>query len=330
MGKKQELKADIVLKNYWNDNAQFADLFNAVLFDGKQVIKSEELESKDTESSSILEHKGYAESLKASRDIIKVRKKSTALNVEFVLLGLESQERIHYAMPMRIMGYDYSSYKKQYDDNAKQYKTAEDMDDDEYLSRMKRTDKFIPVITVVVYYGEKAWDGAKSLHEMLEISEEIAPFINDYKMLLVEARQNNLSLSNINNQDLFNLLQIILNLDLSKQEKRKKAIEYSKEHETDKSVIMTIAGATNCKLDYDALAKKGELDMCSLFEATRIEGKIEGKLEGKLEGRAMEIIEMGIEFGLSENDILERLQKKLNISLQEAKGYLQRFGKESI
>ncbi len=317
MGKKQELKADIVLKNYWNDNAQFADLFNAVLFQGKQVIKPEELESTDTEASSILEHKGYAESLKASRDIIKVRKKSTALNVEFVLLGLESQERIHYAMPMRIMGYDYSSYKKQYDDNAKQYKTAEDMDEDEYLSRMKRTDKFVPVITVVVYYGEKEWDGAKTLHEMLEIPKEIAPFVNNYKILLVEARQNNLCLSNINNQDLFNLLQIILNLDLSRQEKKKKAIEYSKEHETDKSVIMTIAGATNCKLDYDALAKKGEVDMCSLFEATRIEG------------RAIEIIEMGIEFGLSENDILERLQKKLKISLEEAKEYLQVFGRKS-
>ena len=106
---------------------------------------------------------------------------------------------------------------------------------------------------------------------MLEIPEEIIPFVNDYKMLLVEARQNDLKLSNINNKDLFNLLHIILNLDLSKQEKKKKAIEYSKEHETDKSVIMTIAGATNCKLDYDALAKKGEMDMCSLFEATRME-----------------------------------------------------------
>ena len=41
---------------------------------------------------------------------------------------------------------------------------------------------------------------------MLEIPEEIVPFVNDYKMLLVEARQNNLNLSNINNQDLFNLL----------------------------------------------------------------------------------------------------------------------------
>ena len=29
---KQDLKPDTVLKNYWNNNDQFADLFNAVLF----------------------------------------------------------------------------------------------------------------------------------------------------------------------------------------------------------------------------------------------------------------------------------------------------------
>lgn len=51
--------------------------------------------------------------------------------------------------------------------------------------------------------------------------------------------------------------------------------------------------------------------MCTVFEETRTE----------------EIIETGFEFGLSENDILERLQNKLNVSLQKAKEYLKMFGK---
>lgn len=42
--KKQNLKTDIVLKNYWSNNEQFADLFNAVLFDRKSVIRPEKLE----------------------------------------------------------------------------------------------------------------------------------------------------------------------------------------------------------------------------------------------------------------------------------------------
>ena len=51
-------------------------------------------------------------------------------------------------MPMRVMGYDYGTYKKQYDDNAKKYKNANGMSRDEYMSKMKKMDKFIPVITI--------------------------------------------------------------------------------------------------------------------------------------------------------------------------------------
>ena len=279
----------------------------------------------DTEESTILENKKYAESIKASRDNIKIRKRSTVYGVELILLGLESQEHIHYAMPMRVMGYDYAVYKKQYDSNAQKYKTAEGLNEDEYLSRMKKTDKFIPVITVVVYYGEKEWDGAKTLHEMLDIPEQMTKYVNDYKMLLVEAKENNLALHNINNRDLFSLLEILLDTELSKHEAKEKAIQYCEEHNTEKTVIMTVAGATNTKLDYNSLAK-GDGRMCTVFD----EIARESEAVGEVRGRAFGIIETGLEFGLSESDILNRLQKKLDVSLQMAQEYLAMFGKQTV
>ena len=215
-----DLKPDTVLKNYWSGNEQFADIFNAVLFAGKQIIRPEELEDVDTEESSILEHRDYAESIRASRDNIKISKKSTAFGVELVMLGIESQEHIHYAMPMRIMGYDYGTYKKQYDRNAKKYQLAKGLDEDEYLSKMKKTDKFTPVITIVVYYGEKPWDGAVSLHGMLNIPEEMKAFVNDYKILLVEARDHRLTLHNVKNVAFFNMMKVILDKSLSRDEAR--------------------------------------------------------------------------------------------------------------
>ena len=39
-----DLKPDIVLNNYWRDNVQFADFSNAVLFQGNNVLKPEDLE----------------------------------------------------------------------------------------------------------------------------------------------------------------------------------------------------------------------------------------------------------------------------------------------
>lgn len=81
---------------------------------------------------------------------------------------------------------------------------------------------------------------------------------------------------------------------------------------------MTVAGAVNCKIDYNALDRKGDVDMCTVFEETRTEG------------RAEEIVKTGLEFGLSENDILVRLQNKLSISLQKAQEYLRMFGKQTV
>ena len=316
--KTQDLKPDTVLKNYWSNNEQFADIFNAVLFEGMQVIKPEELEDVDTEESSVLEHRDYAESIQASRDLIKVSKKSSAYGVELVMLGLEAQEHIHYAMPLRVMGYDYGTYKKQYDSNAKKYKSANGMEEDEYLSRMKKTDRFMPVISIVVYYGEKPWDGALSLHGMLDIPERMKPFVNDYKMMLVEARENKLTLHNMENVYFFHMLEVVLDRSIPKNEAMQKVIDYAKEHSVDKSVIMALAGATNCKIDYSAFDRKGDADMCTLFEEIAKENKAEG------------IIETGFDCGLSENDILKRLQEKLDISVQKAKEYLNMFNKQTV
>lgn len=56
----------------------------------------------------------------------------------------------------------------------------------------------------------------------------------------------------------------------------------------------------------------------------------EGRIEGRIEGRAEEIIESGYDFGMSEQDILARLQKKLQITLEEAERYLETFGKQPV
>ena len=141
-------------------------------------------------------------------------------------------------------------------------------------------------------------------------------------MHLVEARKNNLKFHNINNRDLFNLFGILLNEKGCTNEIKEKAIDYAKRNKVEKSVIMTLTGAANCKIGYNLNSKKGETNMWTVFEETWKDGKMEGKAE--------EIVEIGYEFGLSENDILERLQTKLNISLQKAQEYLAMFGKRVV
>ena len=52
--------------------------------------------------------------------------------------------------------------------------------------------------------------------------------------------------------------------------------------------------------------------------------------EGKQLGIASEIVSMGLECGLSKEQILHRLQTKLNISEQTAKEYFDKYSKEPV
>ena len=52
------------------------------------------------------------------------------------------------------------------------------------------------------------------------------------------------------------------------------------------------------------------------------------KLQKKNEAKG--IVETGFDFGLSENDILKRLQEKLNLSLQMAQEYIKMFGRQTV
>ena len=71
-------------------------------------------------------------------------------------------------------------------------------------------------------------------------------------------------------------------------------------------------------LDYEAKRIKNE---------GREEGRAEGREEGIVEGKAAGIVETGVDVGLSDKEILDKLQIKLNISLQMAQEYFSKYGK---
>ena len=62
---------DIILKTFWRDNEHFADLFNAALFNGSQIIKPDQLVEIDSDTSAIIKSDDYNESIKRNRDVVK-------------------------------------------------------------------------------------------------------------------------------------------------------------------------------------------------------------------------------------------------------------------
>ena len=91
-------------------------------------------------------------------------------------------------------------------------------------------------------------------------------------------------------------------------------------------ILKTVAGAANCKIDFAALKQEGGNSMWSVFEETAKEGEARGEVRGKAEG----IIDTCYDLGLPEEDILQRLQVKLDISSQAAQEYIRVFGKSTV
>ena len=142
-----------------------------------------------------------------ARDVVK----KTAYGVDFVIWGIENQQRIHYAMPLRHMIEDALSYLKEYNEIAKKNKKEKaSTTKDEFLSRFKKTDCLHPVITLCIYYGESEWDGASSLKGMLEIPDYLEKLVSDYKMNLIQVRNSEgLHFKNKDVQTIFELSRLI-------------------------------------------------------------------------------------------------------------------------
>ena len=64
----EKTKADVVLKNFWRDNERFADLFNTVLFQGKNIIHAEELQEMDTQAVFEISRDAFEKKLDAIRE----------------------------------------------------------------------------------------------------------------------------------------------------------------------------------------------------------------------------------------------------------------------
>lgn len=97
-------KQDAAMQSYLSDKRRFADLFNGVFFQGKQLINYCELQE-SSERYSDMEDQGRTR----FRDI-KMTLKSGEL---FRILAVENQMTVDYSMPYRCMQYDSMEYGKQ-------------------------------------------------------------------------------------------------------------------------------------------------------------------------------------------------------------------------
>jgi len=228
---------------------------------------------------------------------------------------LENQSYVDYRMVLRVMESEVIGYDKQRKEcYAVKRKNKVRFDKHEYLSRMEKGQKLIPIITLVLYVGkDKLWDGARSLHEMLELDDELKPFVNDFKLNLFDYHDyKDFSMFKTENRLLFEML--------ANARDKKKMIGVLRRHshsgEVDEVSARTILGVLNVKADLAKIRKKDEqgrevYDMCQAFEDYKEDGRKiglkQGRKEGKKEGEMMAL-----------KMVVKNLMKKQKISFEEA------------
>ena len=347
---------DTIVKEYIGNPEIFADVFNFFLYDGEQKIKPENLTEKDVTELVTLPaaikgqelsrevdvsikrsqmHKRSkrktdgSNSAQKHRDLLKFAAMMQDSHVNYVILGVENQMEVHYAMPVRNMVYDALQYDKQVamiaaaNRRNKRFSSGTMRNNGEFLSGFLRTDKILPVITLTLYFGTEPWDGPLSLREMYDINDsKLLDFVPDYRVQLIQP----MTLSEDDFEKFHTSLREVLQTikySVDAQKLTEYITQNERMHRLDlpaANVINTVAG-----IGLEIKQDRGKVDMCKAIEdlkaESRAEGREEGREEGHTKGRA-ETIEQTVamlrNMKIPKETILSQLQRTFSLSEEEA------------
>ncbi|MCR5605753.1 MAG: Rpn family recombination-promoting nuclease/putative transposase [Treponema sp.] len=149
---------DIVEKSLESYNDVFADIVNGLLFNGQKIVKEDELEAESEYSMYKADNKLHEQ----ERDVAKYWKTG---KIRIAMFGFENQTLIDRDMPLRVLSYDGAIYRNQLNYKGKER---------------------FPVVTLVLYFGDKKWNKPKNLLDCVKVPKELKAFVNDYRINLFE------------------------------------------------------------------------------------------------------------------------------------------------
>lgn len=256
---------DKIMKEFLENNAYFVDFFNAYFFDGERVLKPEncmELDSKMNDSNMDLE-----------KHVDVIRKYNDG-NIYSAFI-IENQSYVDMSMVVRAAAYEYVAYERMLK-----------------KSKKNKSKEKLPMVHILVFYtGERPWNAARQLSELVEVDERFESYFHDYKMNLIEITGN--TSYNFNEEDVYNLFYICRSIyDQSIYEGTSNHFGLVKS-----SVLKVVKTLTDVEwLDLEELEEKEEIEMCEAEKRWLEVKSKEWEAEGIKKG-----IEQGIEQG-SENN----------------------------
>lgn len=282
-------KADAYQSDYLDDNFRFADQINGALFQERQVVKPEELEPVETQMFYLGKESAARREVQAVADKARMWKGRL-----FHILAVENQTYVDYRMVLRNMLTESLSYYKQWKQKKRMHEREGDLgsNQDAFLSGIGRDERFIPVITLVVYCGtEHPWDGARCLHDLLDIDDETKEYVTNYKINLYDCHEHDtFDEYHTGLRQLFEMVRYAKD-----KEQLGRVIEENRDHyrcmDSDTRELVEVVAGIKIPEEYE---EKGagamengvkRYNVCKAWEDQRLDGIEEGRKEGRKEGR---------------------------------------------
>ena len=345
MGKK-----NVAVNKYLSDYGRFADAFNYFAFGGEKVILPKNLTRKDPAEMSLFKTGSGFDSKEKMRDLKERCVVMDSGEAVLITLGIEGQEHIHYAMPPKNMIYDAVDYDSQVRKIAKEHKKNKDLTGDEFLSGFSKEDKLVPVITLVIYFGSKEWDGPLSLLEMFDVKDErILKYVNDYRINIIEPGKID-DISGFET-DLGLILEFFKHAENKAQ--MKQYLENNREalSELDEDAVNLLSVCGNVNIEKPELDEGGNVNMCKAIDdmiqdaveeakeekekemCKAIDGMIQDAVEEAKEEKEKEMKEYGLkvlildnlEEGKTREIIISKIIKNFSLPENEANEYFTRY-----
>jgi len=317
-------KIDTITKEYMENPVVFADAFNQFLYHGDQKIDPARLTELDTTGIVVpYGADGVGVPEQKYRDVLKLLYAMTDGRTAYCVMGIEDQTKIHYALPVKNGVYDFLQLSHQVSEAARSHKQAmkekgseqaqeeRKPTDGEFLSGFWKSDRLVPVITLVIYWGSESWDAPLSLKEMYsEADSVILAHAPDYHVNLIAPKE--MSDGEID-EFRSNLREVMLYIKYSKDKEKLDEIikRNSKFRSMERQAAEVINVVTGSKLKYPE--GKGSVDMCLAIQQMREESEIKGA------------VLMCKDLGVSLADTIKRIAEKFRLTEKESSDTVKQY-----
>ncbi len=280
---------NVVTIDYLSDSERFADFLNGLWFAGRRVLKPENIRERRADTSRIWKESGTLHTSEVFRDLTR----EVCLDTHTLLVALEAQSDIHYAMPVRVINGDSIQYHEQWRRIRNRHRQRRDLRSTGYLSGFHKEDRLFPVITLVLYFGRKPWDGPENLWDMMNIAslpDAVQGYVADYPLRLIDVRRYpHPEQFHTDLRVVFGFLAVDTEKDTLREFIKKHEKEFHSLREDAYDMIAVMSHSRELmKRKHDYLNRKGEVNMCqAINDLMRDEfqnGKTAGLREGELNG----------------------------------------------